>query len=162
MRRTLITMATLLVMVLATVAQASGPGSELAQVRRATAKAHDVGQAEAAGYESFLDCFDSAAGGMGQHYVDLGSLDSVVNPLHPEAMVYEVRPNGRLKLVAVEYIVPNASPPAGQTSPPQLFGQPFHLNVSLNVWVLHAWIWQANPSGMFEDFNPNVGACPDN
>jgi hypothetical protein len=40
-----------------------------------------------------------------------------------------------------------------------LFGQHFHLNSALNVWV-HAWIWQANPAGIFKDWNPNVGACP--
>jgi hypothetical protein len=75
-------------------------------------------------------------------------------------MVYDVRDDGRLKLVAVEYIVPNTAPPNGQTSAPTLFGQQFHLNTALNVWVLHAWVWQANPTGMFEDFNRNVGACP--
>jgi AAA ATPase domain len=28
------------------------------------------------------------------------------------------------------------------------------------VWVLHAWVWKKNPTGMFEDYNPRVAACP--
>jgi hypothetical protein len=45
-------------------------------------------------------------------------------------------------------------------SPPVLFGQQFHLNTALDVWVLHAWIWKWNPSGVFADYNPRVSACP--
>ncbi|MGH3651178.1 MAG: hypothetical protein ACRDU9_10775 [Acidimicrobiia bacterium] len=160
MRKTILVAVTILMMMLTTAAVASGAGSELAALRRATAQFHDVADAEAAGFQSFLDCFDSPSGGMGQHYVDLGRLDDTVDALRPEAMVYEVRDDGRLKLVAVEYIVPNTAPPNGQTSAPTLFGQQFHLNTALNVWVLHAWVWQANPTGTFEDFNRNVGACP--
>lgn len=160
MRRMSIILATAIFMTLATVAAATEAGSELAQVRRATAAFHDVDRAVTAGYVEFLECFDSSIGGMGQHYVDLSALDDTVDPLHPEAMVYEVRSDGRLKLVAVEYIVPKAAPPDGQLSPPNLFGQHFHENSALGVWVLHAWIWQANPAGIFEDWNPNIGACP--
>ena len=60
-------------------------------------------------------------------------------------------------MVAVEYIVPN-SPDV--VEPPMLFDRHFHLNTDLDVWVLHAWVWKANPTGMFMDFNPRVGACP--
>ncbi len=144
--------------VLASAVPAGAAGqSDLAAVRRATAKFHQVAAAEAAGYVEFLPCFDSALGGMGQHYVDLDALDGVVEATHPEAMVYEVK-DGKLQLVAVEYIVPG--PFVDPANPPALFGEPFHLNASLGVWVLHAWIWKANPSGIFEDFNPLVGACP--
>ncbi len=141
----------------AAIAGAAGGGSELASVRRATSKYHRVAVAEADGYESFLDCFDAEAGGMGQHYVDL-PLDDVVDAAHPEAMVYEVRGDD-LKLVSVEYIVPNSE--AVAADPPRLLGETFHLNEVLDVWVLHAWIWRHNPTGMFEDWNPDVGACPE-
>jgi hypothetical protein len=80
---------------------------ELQRVRRATSRFHSVKAAERAGYEEFLECFDSDEGGMGQHYVDLSALDGTVEATHPEAMVYEVKRNGRLGLVAVEYIVPS-------------------------------------------------------
>lgn len=126
-------------------------------VRSATADFRRVASAEAAGYVEFLDCFDSPDGGMGQHYVDLDALDGKVQPTHPEAMVYEVGDSG-LRLVAVEYIVPSAF--VDPDNPPKLFGNHFHLNAALDVWVLHAWIWKWNPSGMFADWNPRVSACP--
>jgi hypothetical protein len=130
---------------------------QLAALRSATVDFKSVSAAEAAGYVEFLDCFDSPAGGMGQHYVDLGALDGEVNANQPEAMVYEVKGHS-LKLVGVEYIVPGDF--VDPANPPALFGQDFHLNEALGVWVLHAWVWKANPAGIFEDFNPNVPACP--
>jgi hypothetical protein len=33
------------------------------------------------------------------------------------------------------------------------------LNPVLGWYILHAWIWQHNPAGMFEDWNPTV-TCP--
>jgi hypothetical protein len=131
---------------------------ELKQLKRATARFHSVKTAERSQYEEFLECFDSDEGGMGQHYVDVAALDGNVELTHPEAMVYEVKRNGRLRLVAVEYIVP--APFVDPADPPSLFGQPFHLNSALDVWVLHVWIWKWNPAGLFSDWNPRVRACP--
>ncbi len=130
--------------------------SELSQVRAATARYHSVTQAEMAGYGSFLDCFDSANGGMGQHYVD-GSIidDGVADPLRPEALVYEVGP--MLTLVGVEWVEVGAA----SDTPLVLFEEEFHYNSNLGVWALHAWIWRDNPDGMFADFNPEVSACPE-
>ncbi|TMK85098.1 MAG: hypothetical protein E6G44_08150 [Actinobacteria bacterium] len=144
----------------AAVASHASPGgqSELAAVRAATAKFHDLATAEAAGYSRFLDCFQNpGVGGMGQHYVQLDSLDGNIDALRPEAMVYEVDPR-RLQLVAVEYVVPT-SDWSGE-DPPKLFGHDFFLNTQLGVWALHAWIWRPNPLGMFENFNPKVRLCP--
>jgi hypothetical protein len=157
-RRSLFAALVGLAVLMAAVPAGASVRSDLAEVRRATARFHSVQAAEAAGYEAFLECFDSELGGMGQHYVDLGALDGTVEATHPEAMVYEVKRNGRLELVAVEYIVPATF--VDPANPPELFGQDFHLNAALGVWVLHAWIWKANPSGMFADWNPRVGPCP--
>lgn len=69
-------------------------------------------------------------------------------------------PNG-LQLGAVEYIVP-AEPwddEYGDEVPPQLLGETFELNDALGVYVLHAWVWKTNPSGILEGWNPNV-SCP--
>ena len=131
--------------------------SELSQVRAATARYHSVTQAEMAGYGSFLDCFDSADGGMGQHYVD-GSIidDGIADPLRPEALVYEVD-GSKLTLVGVEWVEAGAA----SDTPLVLFGEAFHYNSNLGVWALHAWIWKDNPEGMFADFNPEVSACPE-
>lgn len=149
--------ATLVLAFVVAMAATATARSPLDDVRTATARFHSVTQAEKAGYVEFLDCFDSPVGGMGQHYVNVGALDAVVDPLEPESLVYEVV-DGKLKLVGIEYIVPGGF--VDPVDPPELFGEHFHENAALGVWVLHAWIWKSNPDGVFADFNPNVGACP--
>ena len=104
---------------------AAGGQSELADVRDATAAYHDLATAKAAGYTLELPdtsgntCIanldDPAAGAMGVHMVNLGLLDdpsttapfddTTLDPTRPEALVYERRNDGTLKLVAVEYVV---------------------------------------------------------
>jgi hypothetical protein len=137
---------------------------QLAQVRAATARFHNTDAAMAAGYAFVpgLDyCFNNpGVGGMGYHLIKTSSLDLTVNMLEPEAVVYAPGPNGQFQLVAVEYIVPAAAwDAAGNTQPPSVLGQSFHLEPALGVYVLHAWIWRENPLGMFMDWNPKV-SCP--
>ena len=144
--------------------------SGLAAARQGTARFHDVRQAENAGYgstlgtveEPALGCFENpGVGGMGVHYVNGGLLGDggALDAARPEALVYEMRPNGKLKLVALEYIV--LADDVDPNHPPMLFGQHFHPHPVLPLWVLHAWVWAPNPLGMFEDWNPRVGMCPD-
>ena len=45
---------------------------------------------------------------------------------------------------------------------PALHGRQFHKHSSLPLYILHAWIWEENPEGMFADFNTAVGPCPAN
>jgi hypothetical protein len=135
----------------------------LDHVRDATAAYHQVSVAQAAGYNLVpgLDyCFDNpSVGGMGFHYINVALLDTVIDPLKPEAMVYALRQNGTLALGAVEYIVPAAAWDAGHSQPPTLFGQVFGLDQDLGVYELHAWIWKNNSLGMFYEWNPKV-SCP--
>ncbi len=136
--------------------------------RLATGKYHDLSVAIADGYAPFaLDggtvptCFDSPQGGMGVHYVK--DVDGTVSVTAPEAMVYELTPDGKDRLVAVEYIVPKELVEDAAGNPvhvPELYGQMFHKHPTLPLYVLHAWLWEPNPDGMFADFNPAVGACP--
>ena len=129
--------------------------SQLASLRQATAAYHSLPAAEADGFVPLLSCFDDPQlGGMGQHYF-IPSRMGVVSLNEPTALVYEPH-NGRLNLVAVEYIVPG---PADMT-PPRLLGRNFTYLSALGVWKLHAWIFRPNPAGMFADFNPNVRPCP--
>lgn len=138
----------------------SGINSSLSVVREATAKYHYLQAAQAAGYQLVpgLDyCFDNpGVGGMGFHYIQVSQLDTVVDASMPEALVYAPDQSGKLSLVAVEYIVPIAAWDAMYSTPPTLFGRSFELNQALGVYALHAWIWKPNPSGMFNDWNPNV------
>jgi hypothetical protein len=136
-------------------------GSDLAAVKLATAPYHRPEAAHAAGWNLVpgLDyCFfQPGVGAMGFHLIDAASLDLVLDPLHPEALVYAPGPDGQLQLGAVEYVVPAAAwDAAGNTEPPTVLGRSLHLNPALGVYILHAWIWRHNPSGIFEDWNPTV------
>jgi len=140
----------------------------------ATAKFHDIDVATAAGYNVTVEdlakktCIAQAgAGGMGVHRLDPTLLDEKINPQHPEALVYEPTDNGRMKLVALEYIVFQSAweQAHGAGSVPALFGQPFMLTPAGNrfglpaFFALHSWIWKPNPSGLFQPWNPRV-ICP--
>jgi hypothetical protein len=145
-------------------AQANDGQDDLAKVRGAVAKYHRVEAAQDAGWGLLpgLDhCFEHPDGGMGIHYIDGAAIDTTLDPLHPEALVYNHLPNGKLRLGAVEYIVPIADWDAeGHGHPPMVLGQHLHPNEALGVYVLHAWIFTHNPDDIFNDWNPNV-SCPD-
>jgi hypothetical protein len=144
----------------------------LAALRKATARFHDVGAAQRAGYGFFTDakgiaCIDMpGAGGMGVHFVK-GALvdDPAERPTKPEAMVYSVDQDGILRLDAVEYVVIQSAWDATHSKAPRLFGHQFMLTKAGNryglpaFYSLHAWVWQHNPAGTFSMFNPDV-TCP--
>lgn len=128
-------------------------------VRAATDRFHSVEQADRADYvNNELPCFDSSDGGMGEHLIN-GALigDGELNPLEPEALVYEVGPRGVLRLVGVEYIAPRTD-----ANPPSLFGRNFEPATvgGMDLWTLHAWVWRSNPTDDFAAFNPAVRSCP--
>jgi hypothetical protein len=152
-----------LLLVVASLAAAAGE-SDLAVVRAATAPFHRTGTAQAAGWDLIpgLDhCFENpGVGAMGYHYINASLLDLELMEKEPEAMVYAPGPQGQLMLSAVEYIVPAAAWDAAYPGAmPMVLGHELHLNESLGVYVLHAWIFRHNPDGMFEDWNPDV-SCP--
>ncbi|HET6569832.1 MAG TPA: hypothetical protein VFG50_17840 [Rhodothermales bacterium] len=131
---------------------------QLAALRRATAAFHDVEKAEAAGWNVQFppECLTHAElGGMGVHRFNPGLVDDTVIVTQPELIVYEPQANGRLRLVAVEYIIPFSIRPR-DAAPPTLFGRPFMQNETYDVWALHAWAWKHNPRGTFQNFNPKV------
>jgi hypothetical protein len=105
---------------------------------------------------------------MGVHYVK-GALvgDGAIDPLTPEAMVYEPDERGRPHLVAVEYVVFQDAWDAQHKSPPKLFGHRFDFSAAGNryglpaFYSLHAWLYKNNPAGTFAMWNPNVTCTPD-
>ena len=157
-RLTTIAALTAMLVVVPQTSALAGQGS-VADVRAATAKFHDVKVAMGAGYVHFLNCFDSAQGGMGQHYVNFDLLNGTLNANAPQAMVYEVKKN-KLQLVAVEWITPIQDPSNPNEAAPTLLGQTFTRLDFLGVWALHAWLWRPNPTGMFKNYNPAVSMCP--
>ena len=153
-------------------AQAAGLEDELAAVRRVTARFHRVEAAIEAGYELgwvngsgvriLTGCVSHpTAGAMGYHYFNAELMaDNAVDALEPEALVYAPAADGGLKLVAVEWVVrgPDSNPP-GVSEPPSVLGMEMHILVpppGPAFYLMHAWVWAKNPSGMFADWNPEV------
>ena len=174
MKKTLITIAIAfaLVATLAGVAYAATGTTDpsvlkdLAKVRQATDKYHDVNVSLADGFIRTPACVESPDGGMGIHFVNPPRLmDPAVNLLEPEILLYLDTPDG-LKLLGVEYFygvgapdteVPNPAPPS-----PILFGRSLdgpmlgHEPGMPPHYDLHVWVWHANPSGIFAPWNPKV------
>lgn len=135
--------------------------SDVVELRQATSRFHRLAVANAEGYAIFGGCFsDPALGGMGQHYAnDRLIADSAIQLRKPELLLYETI-HGQPQLVAVEYIVfVDDWLAAGHAEPPRLFNTDFHINSTLLAkpfYLLHAWVWRENPSGLLSDWNPRV------
>ena len=140
---------------------------ELQAAKAATARFHSIKQALRAGYELppgplRAACVASPAGGMGVHLENPALMaDPSLDIRRPEILVYEIKPNGRLRLVALEFFEAASQ----TTSAPTLFGQTFqgamagHHPGMPEHYDLHVWLWKGNPSGLFAQYNPNVH-CP--
>ena len=180
MKLRVLVIALLPVLAITVVASALGGGNnEVSALKQATAKYHDVQAAKDAGYitelpESSVPPFSGGTcivdvvaplgGAMGIHMVDTrdpddgGRIDGTLDPNEPEALLYERRNDGTLKLTGVEYIV------GGDGARPSLYGQQFDETDLVRygqppntlVWTLHAWVWKPNPAGMFEQWNDRV------
>lgn len=152
---------------------------DIAEIRQATVpfQQFDEEALAEAGYTLKLPdgdgvtfCIDKpGVGGMGVHYVNPGALAPGFDPAVPEVLVYEPGKNGRMKLVAVEFVVfegdlaPGEEPEflgqtlmrhpgAGEAQPQNRYGLPA-------FYALHVWLFAHNPAGMFADYNPKV-SCP--
>ena len=134
-------------------------------VRDATERFQNVAAAEAEGYALQFGCVSGPdAGAMGLHYVN-GPLvmDGDLDPTHPEIVIYEALPNGRLKLTGADFLVlKDAWHAKHGAAPPELMGQLLHLFESPNrfglpdFYTLHVWAWKENPNGTFVNWHPNV------
>ena len=137
-------------------ASAQGSGNPLAdKVRAANDKFKDVAAAVAAGYAP-IPC-DSApnGGGMGIHYVNGAYFkDAKLDIARPQALMYEPMADGKLVLIAAEYIA--------FKGPASLEGHQMNFNSAPNSYGLdafyevHVWAWKKNPRGTFADDNPDV------
>ncbi len=141
---------------------ASARQDNIASVRAVTARFDSIVQAKKAGYVPFYICAEQpGVGTMGQHYVNFDLVgDPAVDPLRPEALVYEPQANGTLKLVALEWVRPGPA-----TNPdPTVLGQPMLHVGSGNRYGIepdgfyerHYWLYKSNPMGAFADWNPTV------
>ena len=146
------------------VSSQSGPaeaGPELVAawgVSAAITQYKDIEQAIADGYEEATPCLsDPQQGAQGFHYRNVALLDGVVDHTKPELLMYIPTKSGEMRLVAAEYAVPNNVKPV-----PSLFGHTFHpAPPGVPLLVLHAWLWEPNPAGVFADWNPNLSCDPE-
>jgi hypothetical protein len=137
----------------------NNPQPSLADTRAATAKYHDVSVAEADGY---VGDGDECLPEMGIHYINFAQIGQM-DPLKPDALLYKPSGDG-LRLVGVEWIAIDADQDVttDNNPVPSLFGQRFdgpmegHFPGNPVHYDLHAYIWQANPDGVFSTWNRNV------
>jgi hypothetical protein len=133
-------------------------------VRDATERFRDVSQAEKEGYGLQFGCVSGGDyGAMGLHYVNFPLVgDGEIDAAHPEIILYEPLPNGRVRITGADFLVLAADWDAKHQSPPQLMGQLFHFFESPNrfglppFYTLHVWAWKDNPNGTFTNWNPAV------
>ena len=142
---------------------------ELQAVKAATARYHSFKQARRAGYSVAGEpCVASPLGTMGIHATNAALMANPgINPLRPEILLYVRKGNGKLRLVGLEYWKADADGKlATANDRPSLFGHAFDgpmpgHNPTMPVhYDLHVWIWKANPSGMFAQFNPTLSCTP--
>lgn len=138
-------------------------GRELAHIRAATARYHDVQVALAEGYVPVSPCEQIDAGTMGVHYLHPRLAgDAEIDPARPELLLYVPTGDGA-RLVGVEYFVAAAATDGVR---PQLYGVPFdgpmagHSPGMPEHYDLHVWTWHHNPDGMTAQWNPAL-TCPD-
>jgi hypothetical protein len=135
---------------------ADGPLVE--HVRTANDRFKDVAVAVAEGYGPIPCASGQGGGAMGIHYVNGALLkDGVTDIAHPEAVMYEPLADGKLALIAVEYIA--------FKGPAALEGHLFNFVSEPNrygldkFYEMHVWAWKKNPTGAFADMNPTVSCA---
>ena len=137
-------------------ALADASGSPLVDhVRKANDRFKDVAVAVAEGYGPIPCASGPQGGAMGVHFVNGDFLkDGVTDIAKPEAVMYEPTADGKMNLVAVEYIA--------FKGPAALEGHLFNFNSAPNrygldpFYELHVWAWKKNSTGHFADNNPDV------
>lgn len=125
---------------------------ELTAAKNATQKYQSLDSAIADGYADI----NVVAQNMGFHYMKASLADTLFQPEKPEILVYNKQHDGHVQLVAVEYAVPI---PLMPNKEPQGFtggADVWTYSTTFNLWLLHAWIWEFNPYGVFTPTNPNV------
>ncbi|MEA2271753.1 MAG: hypothetical protein QOI98_461 [Solirubrobacteraceae bacterium] len=143
--------------------------SDIVRARNATGLFQKLSVAKKHGYGLLRDakkiaCIDKRGeGGMGIHYANSDLVgDGAVKLTTPDVLVYQPLKNGRMKLVALEYVVFQSAWDKKHAHPPSLYGHEFELIPAGNryglppFYELHAWVWKHNPSGRFGDWNPRV------
>jgi hypothetical protein len=140
--------------------------SELVRiVRESTERFADPEVATSEGYKLAFGCVGGPDyGAMGLHFVNMNLVgDPTLDPRHPEIVLYEPLPNGRLRLTGADFLVlASAWDALHPGEPPQIMGQLLHLFEAPNrfglpaFYTLHVWAWKDSPTGTFVNWHANV------
>jgi len=124
-------------------------------VRAANDRFNNVAVAVAEGYAP-IPCASGVDGGaMGVHFVNAKLLETdAIDIRKPQAVMYEPGADGKMTLIAVEYIT-SKGPAALQGQLFNFLGAPNRYGLG-PFYELHVWAWKGNPRGAFADMNPNV------
>jgi hypothetical protein len=141
----------------AAAAAAMSQDRDIARIRAATAAFQVLDSAVAAGYpRTVAQCIQHQPhGAMGYHHVNRALLDDQIDIERPEILIYERTQAGEYVLNGVEYIIPYSIRPR-EATPPTVMNLQLKRSDDLQLWYLHAWVFKANPNGMFADWNPEV------
>ncbi len=152
---------------------------QLDTVRDATAKYADIQVALGEGYIQTTEDVPN----MGAHFIHpVRALDGLFNPAEPEILMYAGDEELGWRLVGTSFVLPREQ--VGDDHP-EAFAGPldnWHVHYSLctgpdNIsrsttadqcaeengvwlpsygWMIHAWVWDENPMGVFSMWNPSV------
>jgi len=137
--------------------------SFIESARAATTKYQDRSLAIADGYRQIGSDFPA----MGEHWINIGLLfDGKFDPAHPEVLTYVVV-SGKPQLLGVAYVLPLLQGESAPDWPVSREAWHDHFRTledetirpqhhvagragdAPRLTMLHAWIWLANPAGMF-------------
>jgi hypothetical protein len=125
---------------------------QLLDAKSATEKYRSLKTAIADGYADI----NVVTQNMGFHYMKASYADTVFDPKKPEILVYNKQHNGDTALVAVEYAVPIPLMPGKAPGGFAGGADVWTYSTEFNLWLLHAWVWEYNPLGVFVPTNPDV------
>jgi hypothetical protein len=151
---------------------------QLTAAKAASRKYRDIDAARAAGYYQVTQFIP----GLGLHLANLSIPNTTFDPARPQILLYQPDAKGGMRLVGVayQYLHTNDTPPAGFAGGSDVWH--YHTNLCFQrggsvtiagdeascravgglvfqkqtAWLLHAWIWKANPDGVFTEVNPKV------
>ena len=152
---------------------------QLDDVRASTAKYRDIEVALTEGYVQLTDQVPN----MGAHFAHLErTIDGVFDPSQPEILIYNRNDEGEWELSGTSFVLPYQ---LVGTEHPKAFAGPldnWHVHYSLCTgpgtisrsstpeecraqkgiwvpsygWMIHAWVWEDNPLGVFHMWHPGL------
>ena len=127
---------------------------QLQQTRAATARYRNFNNAIK---DSFED-INVVVPNMGYHFMKKKIVDKVFDIRRPEILVYNRKEDGHFELGAVEFAIPIDPLNPNEKAPEGFAGNAdeWERNEIFGLWLLHAWVWNFNPDGIFHETNPRV------